>query len=163
MDEILFEEYDCKSLCRITGSIILYCMWNSFFMPQKSFNKPFEFLLYKTNRLHFSVHVYCNRSQKTSHHSISSRVVLFCSLHAVTSSVIYYSTHTWKMLSICEVLYYVIWYYWHYHNIVMVMTNGGNNDLGGCTMMMLPDDHNYGQVMLILIDMNKNELLLLND
>ena len=43
------------------------------------------------------------------------------------------------------------------------MTNGGNNDLGGCTMMMLPDDHNYGQVMLILIDMNKNELLLLND
>ena len=29
-------------------------------------------------------------------HSASSRVVLFCSLHAVTSSVIYYSTHTWK-------------------------------------------------------------------
>ena len=27
--------------------------WFSFFMPQKSFNKPFEFLLYKTNRLHF--------------------------------------------------------------------------------------------------------------
>ena len=38
----------------------------SFFMPQKSFNKPFEFLLYKTNRLHFPVCVYCNRSQKTS-------------------------------------------------------------------------------------------------
>ena len=37
-----------------------------FFMPQKSFNKPFEFLLYKTNRLNFSVCVYCNRSQKTS-------------------------------------------------------------------------------------------------
>ena len=34
------------------------------FMPPKSFNKPFEFLLYKTNRL-FSVCVYCNRSQKT--------------------------------------------------------------------------------------------------
>ena len=42
-------------------------------------------------RLHFSVCVYCNRSQKTSqrackeqqsHHSTSSRVVLFCSLHA---------------------------------------------------------------------------------
>ena len=45
----------------------------SFLMPQK----PFKFLLYKTNRLHFSVCVYCNRS-------------LFCSLHAVTSSV----THT---------------------------------------------------------------------
>ena len=36
------------------------------FMPLKSFNKPFEFLLYKTNRLHFSEHVYCNRSQITS-------------------------------------------------------------------------------------------------
>ena len=37
-----------------------------FFVPLKSFNKPFEFLLYKTNRLHFSVHVYFDRSQKTS-------------------------------------------------------------------------------------------------
>ena len=34
----------------------------SFFMPLESFNKPFEFLLYKTNRLHFSMCVYCNRS-----------------------------------------------------------------------------------------------------
>ena len=38
----------------------------SFFMPQKSFNKPFEFLLYKTNELNFSMCVYCNRSQKMS-------------------------------------------------------------------------------------------------
>ena len=46
----------------------------SFFMPQKSFNKPFDFLLYKTmwfllyktNRQHLSVFVYCTRSQKTS-------------------------------------------------------------------------------------------------
>ena len=38
----------------------------SFFMPHKSFNKPLQFLLYKTNRLHFSVCVYCNRSRKTS-------------------------------------------------------------------------------------------------
>ena len=76
-----------------------------FFMPQKSFNKPFEFLLFKTNRLHFSMCVYCNRSQKMSQHvknnSLSchltpSHVILFCPLHAVTSSVIYYSTHTWK-------------------------------------------------------------------
>ena len=37
-----------------------------FFMPQKFFNKQLEFLLYKTSRLHFSVRVYCNRSQKTS-------------------------------------------------------------------------------------------------
>ena len=47
----------------------------------------------------FSVCVYCNRSQKTSQrlknnsHSTSPRV-LFCSSYAVTSSVIYYSTHT---------------------------------------------------------------------
>ena len=27
---------------------------------RKIFNKSFEFLLYKTNRLHFSVRVYCN-------------------------------------------------------------------------------------------------------
>ena len=53
----------------------------SFFMPQKSFNKPFEFLLYKTNRLQFPN--YCNRPQKTSQrvknngHSTSSYVVLF--------------------------------------------------------------------------------------
>ena len=38
----------------------------SFFMLRKFLNKPFEFSLYKTNRLHFSVRVYCNRSQKTS-------------------------------------------------------------------------------------------------
>ena len=64
--------------------------------------KPFEFLLHKTSRLHFLC-VYCNRSQKTSlhackeqqsRHSTSSCVVRFCSLHAVTSSVIYYSTNT---------------------------------------------------------------------
>ena len=36
----------------------------SFFMPPKSFSKPF--LLYKAIRLHFSVCVYCIRSQKTS-------------------------------------------------------------------------------------------------
>ena len=32
----------------------------------KSFNKPFQLLLYKTNRLRFPVRVYCNRSQKMS-------------------------------------------------------------------------------------------------
>ena len=53
-----------------------------FFMHQKSFNKPF-------------LNFYCIKQQLR--HSTSSRVVLFCSLHAVTSSVIYYSTHTWKM------------------------------------------------------------------
>ena len=36
------------------------------FFFQKSFNKPFQFFLYKTNRLHFPWVLYCNRSQKTS-------------------------------------------------------------------------------------------------
>ena len=76
----------------------------SFFMPPKFFNKLSEFLLYKTNRLHFSLCVYCNRSQTTSQrvknnsHATRLRLVsyFFCSLHAVTSFVIYYSTHTRK-------------------------------------------------------------------
>ena len=38
----------------------------SFFMPPKSFNRSFEFLLYKRDRLHFPVLVYCNRSQKAA-------------------------------------------------------------------------------------------------
>ena len=46
-----------------------------------------------TNKLHFSVCVYCNRSRM-----ISQRVNIewrdCCSLHAVTSSVFIYSTHT---------------------------------------------------------------------
>ena len=37
-----------------------------FSWPPKFFIEPFEFLLYKTNGLHFSVCAYCNRSQKTS-------------------------------------------------------------------------------------------------
>ena len=56
--------------------------------------------------------VYCNRSQKTSQrvknksrHSTSSRVVLFYSLHAVRSSVIYYSTH--KQENVCMYMYRV--------------------------------------------------------
>ena len=56
----------------------------SFFMPPNSFNKPFEFLLYKTNRLHFSVRgaVILNRLEKTckehrSRHSTATRVVVF--------------------------------------------------------------------------------------
>ena len=49
----------------------------SFFMPQKSFNKPFEFLLYKTNRLHFSVCVYCNRSTVTRLRLVSYFFLLY--------------------------------------------------------------------------------------
>ena len=40
----------------------------TFFMHPKSFNKPFEFsLLYKINRLHFSVCLYCKVSFPCSH------------------------------------------------------------------------------------------------
>ena len=61
-------------------------------------------LMYKTNRLRFPVRVYCNNAQMTpervknkkSPHSTSSRAVLFSSLHALTSSVYYYSTHARK-------------------------------------------------------------------
>ena len=59
---------------------------------------------YLTNRLHFSVCVYCNRSQMTSHRVKEQKSTTrdevewrdCCSLHAVTSSVIYYSAHTRK-------------------------------------------------------------------
>ena len=78
----------------------------SFFVLQKSFNKPFEFLLYSIKQIdniflcvctvifHRRVITACKEQQ--SHHSTSSCVILFCSLHAVTLSVIYYSTHTRK-------------------------------------------------------------------
>ena len=64
--------------------------WHQISSAPKIFNKPIEFLSCKTNRLHFSVCVYCNRSQKTSQrvknnsHATRLRLVLFCSLHAVT-------------------------------------------------------------------------------
>ena len=71
-------------------------------MPQTSrkiFNKP----LYKTNILHFPLYLCCNRSQKTwqrlNNSTNATRLCrTFCSLHAVTSSVIYYSTHPRKNL-----------------------------------------------------------------
>ena len=64
-----------------------------------SFNKPFEFLLHKTNNVDYifpCVRVYCNRSQKTSQ-CVKNKSVMpldfvschtFCSLHTVMSSVI---------------------------------------------------------------------------
>ena len=69
----------------------------SFLVPQKSFNRPFECLLYKTNRLHFSVRVYCNRSQKTSQrvknnsHAIRLRLV---SYFLYTLHTVMYNMHT---------------------------------------------------------------------
>ena len=54
--------------------------------------QTFDFLLYETNRLHFSVRMYCNRSQMTSRRVKNNHATRHC-LHAVTSSVIDYSTH----------------------------------------------------------------------
>ena len=70
----------------------------------------------KTNRLHFSVRVYCNRSQKTSqrvkNNSHTTRLRLhryvFCSLHAVTSSAIYYSTQVQKNIIYLQIIQRVI-------------------------------------------------------
>ena len=75
-----------------------------FSCPKNPSINHLDFYWIKTNRLHFPVCVYCNRSQKTSQrvkdnsHATRLRLVsyFFCSLHAVTSSVIYYSTHTEK-------------------------------------------------------------------
>ena len=50
-------------------------------------------LLYKTNRFQVAVHLFSNRSQRTSvTHSAAPRVPLFCSYHILMSSVIYYWT-----------------------------------------------------------------------
>ena len=62
----------------------------SFFTPQKSFNNPFQFLLYKTNRLHFSMCVYCNRSQKTSQRVKNN-------LHATQLHLVSYFLFLYKM------------------------------------------------------------------
>ena len=67
----------------------------SFFISPKSFNKLFEFLLYKTNRYIFPC-VCTNRSQKTSQRVKNNSHAFFCSLHAVTLYVRYNSTHTRK-------------------------------------------------------------------
>ena len=45
--------------------------------------------IYLTNRLHFFVRVYCNRSQMTSQR-VTNKKYDCCPLHAVTTSVIYY-------------------------------------------------------------------------
>ena len=55
----------------------------------------FWILLNKTNGLHHRRRHNVHKEQQWRH-STSSRVVRFCSLHAVSSSVIYYSTHTQK-------------------------------------------------------------------
>ena len=62
-------------------------------MPDGLLDKNGKFLLYKTNRLHFPVYVIDHR-RHVKNKSTSPRVILFCSLHTVTSSVIYYNTHT---------------------------------------------------------------------
>ena len=65
----------------------------SFFMPLKYFNKRLNFYWIKQMDYITGDVTACikNNSDATR---LSSRVVRFCSLHAVSSSVIYYSTHT---------------------------------------------------------------------
>ena len=75
----------------------------SFFMPPKSFNKPFEFLLYKTNRLHFSVCVYCNRSQKTSQRVKNNNHAT--RLRLVSYFFQFFDNQKWKI----HVVIFVIW------------------------------------------------------
>ena len=61
-------------------------------------------LLYKTNRFHVAVHLFSNRSQKTSNcgknisDTLGYRLLwhLFCSRHILISSVIYYWTDVWQ-------------------------------------------------------------------
>ena len=73
--------------------------------PEISSINHLNFYCEKTNRLHFSVRVYCYRSQKTSKSVNNTTTVTpldfvschtFCSLHAVTSSIIYYSAQAQK-------------------------------------------------------------------
>ena len=74
----------------------------SFVIPPKFFNKPFEFLLYKTNRLHFPVCVYCNRSQKTSqrvkNNSHATRICLVSYFLFFCLYITDYSTHARKIV-----------------------------------------------------------------
>ena len=93
------------------------------FMPWKSFNKLFEFLLYKTNKWHFSVHVYCNRSQKTSQHvenkGHATRLHLvsyFLFFTVAMSSVIYDGTYAQK--NVIYFLNFICWMWWHNVNVM---------------------------------------------
>ena len=75
---------------------------------------------YLTNRLHFSVRVYCNRSHSMTSQYVKNKKYVArhsdcCSLHAVTSSVIYYSTRArenvlkWKNMFHTKQIYMVYW------------------------------------------------------
>ena len=67
----------------------------SFFMHQKSFNKPFEFQLY-IKQIDFIFPCLCIVIDYKNNSSHATRLlrVLYCYIHAVMSSVIYYSTLT---------------------------------------------------------------------
>ena len=81
----------------------------SFFMPLKYFNKRLNFYWIKQMDYITGDVTACikNNSDATR---LSSRVVRFCSLHAVSSSVIYYSTHTHK--NVIYLLYIYVGIVW---------------------------------------------------
>ena len=62
--------------------------------------KPFEFLLYKTNRLHFSVRVYCNRSQKTPQRVKNNS-------HATRLRLVSYFLFFTRYDAFCDLLQYI--------------------------------------------------------
>ena len=62
--DLLMETHTCRCSQIHVRSRQQTCFF--FSHASKSFNKPFQILLYKTNSLHFTVCVYCDRPQKTS-------------------------------------------------------------------------------------------------
>ena len=87
-------------ICMLLRSRIVYKYTSQWCRPTDQ--------LWTTYILHFSMCVYCNRSQMTSQRVKKKKRTRdevewrdCCSLHAVTSSVIYYSTHTRKSDAIC--------------------------------------------------------------
>ena len=81
----------------------------SFFMPPKYFNKLLNFYWIKQmDYITEDVTAWIKNNSDATR--LSSRVVRFCSLHAVSSSVIYYSTHTHK--NVIYLLYIYVGIVW---------------------------------------------------
>ena len=74
-----------------------------FSYPPNPYNKPFEFLMHETDRLHFPVRANCNRSQKPSQreknksHATRLRLVshflFFSRCDIICDPLLLYSTH----------------------------------------------------------------------
>ena len=80
----------------------------SFFMPQRSFNKPYEFFLYKRNR-------YCNKSQKTSQCVKNNS-------HATRLRLVSYLLFFTRCDVICDLLQYT-----HTENVIYLLNKTNFN------------------------------------